>query len=43
MITAALQGHSDLVPANILNLTSYTVTAFERNEHDYYIDALGIC
>ena len=36
---AAPQGHSDLVPANILNLPSYTVTALEQNDHDYHIDA----
>jgi len=28
------------MPANILNLPSYTVTALEQNEHDYHIDAV---
>jgi transposase len=27
------------MPANILNLQSYLVTAFHENEHDYHIDA----
>lgn len=29
------------MPANILNLPAYTVTAIEENEHDYHIDATG--
>ena len=27
------------MPANILNLSSYVVTAVEQNDHDYHIDA----
>lgn len=27
------------MPTNVLNLPSYTVTAFHENEHDYHIDA----
>lgn len=29
------------MPANILNLPSYTVTALQENEHDYHIDAVA--
>jgi len=29
------------VPANILNLPAYTVTAIEQNDHDYHIDAVA--
>lgn len=28
------------MPANILNLPSYTVTAIDQNDHDYHIDAV---
>jgi transposase len=28
------------MPANILNLPSYVVTAVEQNDHDYHIDAV---
>jgi transposase len=30
------------MPANILNLPSYTVTAFQENDHDYHIDGVTI-
>lgn len=29
------------MPANILNLPAYTVTAIEQNDHDYHIDAVA--
>jgi len=29
------------MPANILNLPSYTVTALQENDHDYHIDAIA--
>ena len=29
------------MPANILNLPSYTVTALQENDHDYHIDAVA--
>jgi transposase len=28
------------MPTNILNLPAYTVTAFQKNDHDYHIDAV---
>ena len=28
------------MPANILNLPSYTVTAIDQNDHDYHINAV---
>ena len=34
-------GYDSLMPANILNLPSYTVTALQENEHDYHIDAIA--
>jgi transposase len=30
------------MPTNILNLPSYTVTAFQENDHDYHIDGVTI-
>lgn len=27
------------MPANILNLPSYAVTALQENDHDYHVDA----
>lgn len=29
------------MPANVLNLPSYTVTEFQENDHDYHVDALA--
>ncbi len=29
------------MPANILNLPSYTVTEFQENDHDYHVDAVA--
>lgn len=29
------------MPANVLNLPSYTVTEFQENDHDYHVDAVA--
>ena len=29
------------MPTNILNLSSYTVTALQESDHDYHIDAVA--